>query len=181
MPVTSKVSLDLRPLKQLRRSVSADLRGGGNGPIGRALTKKWPERFFAFQRREFVRNSAGGGKWAPLSPATLGRRRAEGFHGKLILRVTRTIFNALFPGRPGNVVRRKGAGVVEMGIGGDDRHPEARMTIARLAQLHHEGGTNLPARVVINPIDAATTLAMNGDTAAGFRSVVRSLPKPARK
>lgn len=181
MPVTHRVRLDLLPLQTLRKRVSADLRGAGGGPISQALLRDWPRRFFGFQQREFRRNSSGGGDWPPLSPATLGARRSQGRRGRRILRVTDAIYGALFPGRPGNVIRRVGVGGIEMGIGGGARHPEAGMSIGRLAEIHHGGAGNVPARPVMRPIDVATAGQMFNDMAAAMQKLVRSLPKLKRR
>lgn len=143
------------------------------------LTRKWPERFFAFQRQKFTQNSSGGGDWPPLAKSTLEQKQREGRSSRM-LHVTNAIYNALFPGRPGNVIRRKGVGGIEMGIGGNARHPDTKLTIGQLAEIHHDGAGNVPARKVLYPLEVGAAGECFNDMALGFKRLVRSLPKLRR-
>jgi hypothetical protein len=91
--------LNLEPLQRFKSQMTMDLNGGGTGPIGKAMREEWPRRYFDFLRREFRRNSSGGGDWPALAQSTLDKGLGRTPSGKRkkrrgILRVTDTLYNA---------------------------------------------------------------------------------------
>jgi len=174
----SHVHTDLRPLRRFRKQIKADLEQNTQGPIRRAL-KKWAARYRSFAQLRFDKYSKGGGDWAPLKEGTKRGRRAgkrgsrtgKGRLGKVgvaqlaakalkrgkrgglisILRDTSDLFGALDPvwhGNPGGLEQDIPFGV-RVGFGGQARHESAPMTIADLAEIHHSGKGNVPARKII--------------------------------
>ena len=52
---------------------------------------------------------------------------------------------------------------IETGYGGSGRHPEARMTVRRLAMIHNDGLGVVPQRKIIVRPDSATRQLMIAD------------------
>lgn len=71
---STSVKINLRRLSQFKAQATADLNNQANGPIRKAL-KQWAVRYRSFAQERFDAYSKGGGDWAPLSPATIARRR----------------------------------------------------------------------------------------------------------
>lgn len=148
MPSRSRVRLDLSPLRRLRADVRALSHGGGTGPLADFVYRQWPQIDLDFQRRRYLANNRGGGEWPPLSPVTIGNRADKGAGGILI--ETRTLYSALIPGRPGNLIRRRaGRPGSEVGIGGGS-HPGG-LSIGAIAEFHNSGGFFGNARVPARP------------------------------
>lgn len=177
---SSRVKLDLRPLQRLRREIAAGgtfggrivtVRGGGGGGGGnamRAMYAEWGRRMLAFWRDRFRQNRSGGGDWPPLKPATA--KRGKDRVG--ILHVTGVLFDALRPGRPGNVFQVD-AGGVAVGIGGPAKHPESNLTIGEIALIHHRGTPFCPKRTIFYPPDATLKKLMQDDARRTIRRIMR--------
>lgn len=104
----------------------------------------------------FIAQAMGGGSWAELTPFTQRDRKQLGYDPKRpILIRSHVLFNALFPGQPGNL-HEVLADRVRDGIGGGDAHPGygrgATTTIAAIAAAHQSGTSIMPARpILIDP------------------------------
>lgn len=121
--------------------------------IARRLRSFWFNRFDRFSR--------GGGNWR----STKRRRNSRGRNRSKILRKTQTLIRALSPimrGLPGQWERIKGNSI-ETGYGGSARHPEAKMTVLRLASIHDGGLGIVPQRKIIVQPNAETRKLMIGD------------------
>ena len=149
-------TVDLTPLKKHVEAISR----GSSTPIQRCH-RRWGKRYEAFIRRDFTRQSSGGGRWPALDPATVARRRKEGVGAK-ILRDTGTLLAALTIGAPGNVFKLEKDGCL-FGFGGPARHPGGKARIADIARFHDSGAGTLPQRQIIVPPDAATIAGMESD------------------
>lgn len=165
------VKLNLRPLDRLVDKVV-----NGKGPM-RDVYTQWAARYRAFARARFVKLGRGGGDWAPLAESTKRQRRKarRGYKGSrkfTILRDTDTLFNALHPQleNPGALKKHLRDGI-RVGYGGSARHPKGKMTIARLAEIHHRGLGHNPARPIIVEPDRATLNRMKKDYERGLRKL----------
>lgn len=148
MQALATATLKLDGLKQYRKLIEA------NGPPVQRILTKWEARYRAYAWNHFDIASKGGGKWPPLSPITIERRR----RGKrkdapraTILRDTNTLFTVLNPGianAPGSVSRRQGFSVT-VGYGGPAGHPNGKATIADIAAFHNAGEGRVPKREII--------------------------------
>lgn len=171
------VEWNMKPWKRYRRLIMAGARRK-SGPI-HAMFNTWGERYLHWSRQRYRRASGGGGEWVPLAASTIAARRAKPrthkrkriMHDK-ILWVTKTLYGSLHRGRPGNVFKRDGNGIT-VGIGGNARHPEARVSIARLAAWHHEGAGHLPARPILVVPPAEVRALMVQDAKAAFQQLAR--------
>ncbi len=142
-------------------------RGGGGGDYEK-MFKRWAARYSGFTRRRFQVLSRGGslkGKWAPLAPSTIRRRRkGKGKGSPAILKDTALLFNALTIKAQGNFTKRIPDGI-RYGFA-DSPHPGAGgLTYRRLATIHQEGNPkkNLPARPILVEPDAITVSGMMDD------------------
>lgn len=177
--IRARAHFDFGPWNQFKRRVTADLTGSGNGPVAKAIRQRWVTRYLDFLRREYRKNSSGGGEWPELSAATLEKDRKTGRKRRGIMRVSDTIYNALLEGHPGNVVTQLRNGV-RTGIGGPGQHPDSRLSIADLAKVHNDGKGRVPQRRIVVPPDAPTLEGMRRDVQLGFRDLERGLPAPRR-
>lgn len=177
--VKLKVTIDVNPLRSFRTQVSADIKNPG-GEIGSVVMKSWPEHYFEYLRKRYRQNSAGGGDWPALSKRTLEKKVER----KGIVRISDTIYNALKPGNPGNMVKKvSGNKGVRLGIGGENVHPGSKLPIGKLAALLSSGNPekNLPARPIIVAPDTETLTRLRISTQRGFAKFIRKLPKASRK
>lgn len=144
----------------------------------RDVYTQWVGRYRTFARARFAKFGRGGGDWAPLAERTKRQRRKarRGHKGPrkfTILRDTDTLFNALHPKfeNPGALKKHLRDGV-RVGYGGSQRHPKAkRLTIARLAEIHHRGLGHNPARPIIVEPDRPTLDRMKADYERGLRKL----------
>lgn len=169
MATRIKMDTNFTGMEEIARKLKAAGRGS-RSPSNEfvAMYKKWGVRYSAFVRRRFVKFSRGGGNWAPLKASTKKARRGKG--GLVaILRDTGTLFGALTIGSPGNVGKNIPNGY-EFGFGGGGSHPEGRMTIVRLAEIHQKGARsrNIPARPIIVQPDSPTNRGMLIDVKKAF-------------
>lgn len=139
---------DTRGLDGLYQDYSRIRFGSPPRPIQAALNY-WGRLYRDYLRQRFRRNSRGGGgaggQWKGHAPST---KKARGPRAP-ILRVTGTLEKQL-----GAYIQpvhlSKGLGVA-VGYPPNAIHPEAGMTVARLASIHQVGAPsrNLPARPII--------------------------------
>ena len=97
-------------------------------------------------------------------PVLVERKRKK-VRGSLLI-VTRTLFHALSPvfkGQPGSLEKSVKGGI-RVGYGGPGEHPQAPMSVTRLAQIHQKGNARLPARVIVVPPNAKVLKGMAKDT-----------------
>jgi len=134
----------------------------------------------SFAQERFEQLSYGGGEWPPISTATmLGRRQGEAVNlvgarkarstktGRYTKRPrtlwdTGTLFHALDPvfrNKPGAIQKDIPFGV-RVGFGGGKKHPKGKMTVARLAFIHHHGKGRMPQRKLIVTPNARTRALM---------------------
>jgi hypothetical protein len=169
------VKMNLKPLERLVSKIER-----GSGPL-RDVYLQWAARYRSYARRRFARAGRGGGVWTPLAESTKRarnrkRKAARGHKGPrhhTILRDTDTLFNALDPQieQAGSLrqLLRKG---IRVGYGGSSRHPKAtRLTIARLAEIHHRGLGRVPARPIIVKPDKRTLDGMVRDLHRGLKRI----------
>lgn len=145
--LTVKVSVDLRPLERYVNILATPGQKGFDEVLIR-----WIVRYKKSMLARYRRNSRGGGDWAPLKEPIRKRVRKK---SRLILRDSDTLINALTPVRslspnpaPGAYTKRTSKGV-HLGFGRGSRHPYAKHTIGKLAEIHHYGGPKLPARTLL--------------------------------
>ncbi len=174
----STVHLDLGPLKRFERQIGNGLHGTGSSVREtRDMFTAWGAIFRGAMQERYLALSAGGTvggtKWAKLSPATIDRRRIKA-GGRLrtksgkrrrfrrgassavgrrprILRDLGILFASYTPDlsrKPGQYEKRIIDGL-RVGIGGSGQHRGAKMTVGRLAVIHHEGKGRNPARPLI--------------------------------
>ena len=181
MAVGVKILKNFSGMKNMSKALlsATTASGGFSGPFG-AMYKQWSVRYSAFVRRRFNTFSRGGGNWKPLKDSTKkGRKRGKGAGSAAILKDTSTMFGGLTIGARGNLNKRI-AGGVEFGFGGNDRHPEGKMTITRLAEIHQKGSSraNIPARPIIVQPDAQTNRGMMMDMERAFERRWMTGPTP---
>ena len=119
------------------------------------------QRLRSFWFHRFDRFSRGGGNWR----STKRRRNSRGRNRSKILRLTQTLFRALSPvmrGLPGQWESIKG-NTIETGYGGSARHPQAKMSVLRLATIHNTGLGVVPKRQIIVRPDSETRQLMIQD------------------
>lgn len=127
--------------------------------------QKWlrraARRMRSYWFRRYDRFSRGGGNWR----TTKRRTRSRGRNRSLILRKTHTLMRALSPvmrGLAGQWEKISG-NKVETGYGGRGRHPEAKMSVLRLAKIHNEGLGIVPRRQIIVRPNSETRQLIIGD------------------
>ncbi len=158
--------------KEINRKLAQTGRAGGSpgsNPFA-SMYKSWAVRYSAFVRRRFNRFSRGGGNWKALKASTKkGRRKGKGAGNAAILKDKGILFGALTIGASGNVTNKIPQGI-EFGFGGGDRHADASMSIAKLAEIHQKGSAtaNIPARPIIVQPDAGTRRGMFKDVKRAF-------------
>lgn len=177
------VKINLEPLRRFRKTIEDDLRGGGSGPVRKAL-KQWAVIFFTFTLNRFKSHSRGGGDWKPLKPSTIKRRRrgkTGGIVDVAILTDTGTLRAALQPSLksvPGQVREDIPFGI-RVGYGGPTRHGRGGVTISDIASFHQHGSTsgNLPARPIIVKPDREAI----GRMTSAIEGAVRRLASEANR
>lgn len=115
---------------------------GLNGPSANvaAMYKQWGAVYRGYIRERWNDYSRGGGDWPPL-------KHREGS----ILRDTNTLFATVDYtfGDPGSRVEEIERDGIVVGFGGSGEHPEAQMTVARLAEIHDQGLGRVPKREIL--------------------------------
>jgi hypothetical protein len=108
------------------------------------VMKLWAVRYSSFVRKEFVRNSRGGGDWPDLKESTKRGRRGKTF---AILRDTGVLFNAISIGGRGNLTQ---VGKEEFVYGFDKApHGGDGITIQEIAAIHDQGKGKMPKRQIL--------------------------------
>ena len=168
MPGQTRIRFDMAGVIKL----AAGLRTG-SGDIGPAM-KKVGAYLLGYWRREYKANSRGGRRWAALDPRTIKRRtkgrkkglsvgRSAGIlidHGDLV----RALGAGDMPGEGGQL--RVMGRVVRVGFD-ESQHP-GKITYATLADIHHRGLGNVPARPIFVEPDQATANRMRAAIRRGI-------------
>ena len=153
--VKATVTIHVRGLKRFEREVRKGLSSTAMSPMRDAF-KQWAFRFRSAMRERYDRFSRGGGNWKGLKESTKRARRGRGVGGISILRDTNTLFTVftpIFKRIAGQFERNVPFGIV-VGYGGSGMHPKGKMTVARLAEIHHEGlGNNPERKLLVDPSD----------------------------
>lgn len=160
-----KTGFDFRKFDDLLAQVS----GKENSPALRKAYNQWGTRYLAETRREFVKNSNGGGEWPSLK-----RKRKRGSLSKAkILRDTGTLFKALSVGSPGNLYLDIKNGK-RVGFGGPSNHPSGRASIADIARFHQTGQGSLPIRAILHRPSQKLIVQMLGDLKRAINTIGKS-------
>jgi len=133
----SRFVINDKPLKRLVKRLQ-----GNSGAIDK-MHKQWGIVYLAEMRRRFRNYSRGGGTWPILSDRTVRKKGSSS-----ILIDLGVLFNALTPGAPGNTFKRTKRGIL-VGMVSGGNHPKAPFSIQELADVHHKGKGNVPARPII--------------------------------
>jgi len=143
-------------MRALRDGLSGQSAPADN-PLAKAL-RQCAALYGAFIRRRFTRYSRGQGDWAPLAESTVRHKqrktaRLRYNRGKQIsqLRVsilidTGVLRNAFEEGSPAQTTQLIPNGI-RWGLG--PAAHRGRMTIGRLAWIHHTGAGRVPARPIL--------------------------------
>jgi len=172
--------LNMKPFERLVEAVDKAGDAASSAPLGIMFTK-WGARYMTFTRREFMRNSRGGGDWPKIKRQTARRRKGprRSRKGKKrrhsILIQTRTLFNALSPGMTGNLNQRiRRPGGIRVGFSGA-QHNNDGITIRELAIIHDQGLGNNPERVILKEPDSRTINGMMRDAAVATKDMMSRL------
>lgn len=152
MSVRVRVKVDL---SQLTKYVDILTKAGNSG--WNQIMIKWIVRYKKFAQAQFNLNSSGGGAWPPLK---LPIRKRVKKRSRQILRDSDTLKATLDPiptldhnPAPGILTTRFGNSL-RIQFGGAAKHPYSRLTVARLATVHHLGLGNVPKReILIEPTE----------------------------
>lgn len=128
------------------------------------MFEQWAVRYRSFVAQRFIQYSLRGGDWPDIT-------HRDG----AILRDTGLLFSSLQPifvGAPGQLQETLPNGI-RVGIGGNAPHVEPRITIGRLAHIHHHGERPVKQREIIVPPDAATTNGMEQDMENALDKLIR--------
>lgn len=158
--VRVKVEADLRQLKKLLTSVSKKGQPGHD-----QILIRWIVRYKKFAKARFNQNSRGGGDWPPLKPGTRKRVKKR---SRAILKDSETLSQTLTPiptldrnPMPGILTTQIRNGVV-ISFGGSGKHPYSKLSVARLATVHHLGQGRVPVRrILIEPSEKVKRLMIN--------------------
>lgn len=150
--VKVNVKIDLKPLEKYIKILTTSGQTGFD-----QIMIKWVVRYKKYALAQFNQNSKGGGIWPPLK---LPIRKHVKKRSRQILRDSDTLRRTLDPvptldknPRPGIVTNRQSKGVV-IGFGGGGSHPYAKLSVARLAIVHHLGLGRVPVRsILISPTE----------------------------
>lgn len=164
----SQVRVNLKPLDEWKAAVARRSSG-----VKRAL-RQWAVIYRSFVQQRYASLSTGASSyiepWPPLAPSTVRQRRKGVGNSRFasiasMLRDTNTLFGVMTPigGRPGSKEELSDFGIT-VGFGGVAQHPKSAMTIARLAEIHHDGAPsrNLPSRkIIVDPSLPTTEIMAN--------------------
>lgn len=167
------VKIDLKPLEKYVEILSQEGKSGHN-----QLMIKWLVRYKKFAKAQFNKNSKGGGSWPPLRPRTRKRVKKR---SRAILKDSETLVHTLEPiptldrnPVPGIITTRTRKGIA-ISFGGAGRHPYSKLSIARLAKVHHLGLGRVPKRaILVAPTDEVKRLMVN-DVRTTARDVKKRL------
>lgn len=150
------------------------MKGGSNSPALRQMYDRWGQRIESQWQKDFLRNSAGGGGWAPLAASTVAADKYKKRSGRRlgILRITSALYLALFRNRAGHLFEITPKGV-RVGVGGSARHPGSEISVAALAQIHNNGGGHVPKRTILTLPTPATTEQMKQDAREAVAEMLR--------
>lgn len=171
------VEIDLKEVKAFELAIR-----NANHPAMIGMLKQWAALYRSFSQRRFARFSRGGGDWPPLALSTQRQRRGArrgraGSRVFAILRDTGILFAGLDPKvsiRPGQLERRRRLSV-QVGYGGSALHSGAKITIARLAEIHDRGLGRVPVRQIIVVPDVITRRRMERSATKKIDQLARSL------
>jgi len=160
MSVKVIVAVDLKPLERYVKLLSV------SGQIGwDQVMIRWLVRYKKFAKARFNANSAGGGAWPPLKPNTRKRVRKR---SRAILKDSDVLSHTLDPiptlarypmAGIATYTRRNG---VTITFGGTGKHPYSKLSVARLAKVHHLGLGRVPTReILISPSDEIKRFMVN--------------------
>jgi hypothetical protein len=142
-----KLKIDLKPLERYVNVLTKTGQSGFN-----EVMIKWIVRYKKFALARYNRNSRGGGDWPPLSPKTKKRIKKR---SRAILKDSNTLVSTLDPiptldkyPKPGIVTINHYRGIT-IGFGGGGAHPLSRLSIGRLATVHHLGLGRVPVRTIL--------------------------------
>ena len=173
------VKVDLSGLERYGETIRRDLSNpSGTGPI-RGVFRLWAARWRTFQKLKFVKKSRGGGSWKGLAKSTKRQRRKGGKGGSGKTTILWDKFGSmlkaltpLFSSQPGQLEKPL-VGGIRVGFGGPGKHPNGVVTIADIASFHDAGTTTIPARQILEDIDAVTNSAMTGDMEAACEKLAK--------
>lgn len=120
-------------------------------------------RYENFTYRRFARFSQHGGDWAELAPATIAKRRADGFRGSRILYVTGRLLSAI----------RIGSALTLHRLARGFRIAFSNTELGKLASWQHNGTATIPARPILVVADERTQNGMRKDIGDGYRLALR--------
>lgn len=121
-----------------------ELASSTTSSFGRKVAHRWGIMAAEHYYGRFKQFSAGGGNWAPKKSFSVS---------PLILRDTDSLLEALNPrnvAAPGRLHDIKPF-EARVGFGGGASHPKARMSIAKLADIHNSG-KGVTKRPIITPL-----------------------------
>jgi len=154
MQVKVKVKIDLKPLEKYFHVLTSPGQKGFE-----QVMIKWIVRYKKYAMAQYNRNSSGGGAWPPLKEPIRKRVKKR---SRLILRDSDTMRATLEPiptleryPKPGIGTKRLPRGVV-IGFEGGGKHPYSKLSIAKLATVHHLGRGKVPVRTIL--VDPAETV-----------------------
>lgn len=169
----AKLKIDLRSLDKLVRELSVSGRAAHD-----ELLIRWIVRYKKYAKAEYNRNSRGGGLWPPLKKNTRKRVKKR---SRLILKDSDTLSKTLDPiptlnktPSPGIRTRRTNRGVV-ISFGGSGRHPYSKLSIAKLATVHHLGLGRVPRRTILVPVTDVIMKRMQTDVVSIVNKTKRKL------
>jgi phage gpG-like protein len=143
------------------RKARADLAGGriAPGPFREGL-KSAAVVYLDAQRRQFIRNSRGGGTWRPLAKSTVKQKKPN----RGILRRSDRLLNSLTPGSPDNILQAT---------------PKGFRVGSRVdyGQFHMTGTGHMPKRPWLTPPDAQTVRRMRQEVVKGLGLQARQWAK----
>lgn len=192
MAAKGRTSINVTGLERFRKAVHTGLRSTSPSILRTVVFKQWGWRWRSFSQERYDRFSRGSGDWADLKPETKAARR----HGKggrfqrggkaqkqakssgggqiSILRNTNTmylVFSPVFLRLAGQLEEQIPLGI-KVGFGGSAPHPNAPMTVSRLAEIHDQGlGNNPQRKLVVDPPLSVKNL-MAGDMERGLQKII---------
>lgn len=168
--MTQRVRVEFRRGKRIIRAFGRVLtrRGGFRNDAMGSMLRQWAKRYEVFTRRRWAKQ--GDGRWPALAPGTIKARRGSG-KGAKILRDTGALFGATAIGSGGNVAKEGKGCSVDYGFSGTSH--DGGVTMAELAEIHHHGKGNVPARPILVQPDRKTIRGMRNDLKRALRRVGR--------
>lgn len=202
MNVTVTAHVSVAPLIKLGEAFHSIQRVPAHPAVEDMFTQ-WATRYSAAMRRRFNEQSRGGGEWAPLTPATIRRRRkgkrgsrftkergaqsqrsflARNRRGMLvaspaayqILRDTGSLFGALTIGARGNLTQR-GPGTITFGIEGGSTGTGP--SLGQIAKWHNDGAGRNPVRRILVPPNDQTLRGMGNDAKTAASKIVAEIQR----